>query len=684
MTQEEARKEVEKLTETINYHNRLYYQEHRTEISDFDFDQLLRRLQELEVQFPELLRDDSPTQRVGGEITKEFATIEHRYPMLSLGNTYSEQELRDFDQRVAKGLEGAAYEYFCELKFDGVALSLTYENGRLLRAVTRGDGTRGDDVTANVKTIQSIPLRIADSQAVPPLFEARGEVFLPLKMFQKINAEREDIGEPLLANPRNTASGTLKLQDSSIVAKRRLDCYIYSLMGDESGIKTHEEAIHKLEEWGFNVSQTYRKCATIDDVLKFIHDWETKRLQLPLDTDGVVIKVNRIDQQRLLGFTAKSPRWAIAYKYKAQSAATLLQGVTYQVGRTGAVTPVAELKPVVLAGTTVKRASLHNANEIARLDLRIGDTVFVEKGGEIIPKVTGVDLAARPADSQPLEYISRCPECGTPLVRKEGEAVHYCPNQKGCPPQIQGRIEHFIQRNAMDIESLGPETIAGLLKHGLIRDPADLYSLTFDQLNGLEFSIYSEKKGEAISRSLRDKSARNIVDAIEKSKAQPFENVLFGIGIRYVGKTVAEKLANHFGSMEAIGQASYEQLLDAPEIGEKIAQSVLDFFQNEENRDFVNRLSAAGLQMKCEASAVIVASDKLAGKTFVISGVFKNFERDELKNVIKQNGGKVVSSVSGKLDFLVAGENMGPAKLEKATELGINILSEDDFLKMIN
>ena len=684
MTKEEAQKQVEQLTETINYHNRLYYQEHRTEISDFEFDELLKKLQDLESKFPELLYEDSPTQRVGGAVTKEFETIEHRYPMLSLGNTYSEQELRDFDQRVAKGLEGADYEYFCELKFDGVALSLTYENGKLLRAVTRGDGTKGDDVTTNVKTIRNIPLRLRETEDFPVLFEVRGEVFLPLKMFTRINAEREDIGEPLLANPRNTASGTLKMQDSAVVAKRRLDCYMYSLTGDETGIQTHEEAIKKLEKWGFNVSPTYRKCATIDDVLKFIHDWETKRLELPLDTDGVVIKVNSTHQQRLLGFTAKSPRWAIAYKYKAQSASTRLNGITYQVGRTGAVTPVAELQPVLLAGTTVKRASLHNANEISRLDLRIGDTVFVEKGGEIIPKVTGVDLNLRLPESKAVAYINACPECGTPLERKEGEAVHYCPNTKGCPPQIQGRIEHFIQRNAMNIESLGPETIAGLLRRGLIKDPADIYSLTFDQLNGLEFSISSEKKGEPTVRSLREKSARNIIDAIEKSKNQPFENVLFGMGIRYVGRTVAEKLANHFGSIGAMEQASYEQLLDAPEIGEKIAQSILDFFSKEENRDFVRRLAAGGLRMKSEEGTMVVASDKLAGKSFVISGVFERLERDELKNVIKQNGGKVVSSVSGKLDFLVAGENMGPAKLEKARELGVKIISEEEFFKMIS
>tara|TARA_R110000737_G_scaffold333222_1_gene350714 strand:- start:3603 stop:5657 length:2055 start_codon:yes stop_codon:yes gene_type:complete len=684
MTKEEAREEIARLSQELNYHNRLYYQEHRTEISDFDFDTLLKKLQELEAAFPEFVDENSPTLRVGGTVTKDFETVEHKYPMLSLGNTYSEQELRDFDQRVAKALEGAPYEYFCEMKFDGVALSLTYENGRLSRAVTRGDGTKGDDVTNNARTIHSIPLRLGKDGDYPSAFEVRGEVFLPRKMFDKINAEKEDIGEPLLANPRNTASGTLKQQDSAAVAKRRLDCYVYSLLGVESLIQTHEEAVHLLEKWGFNVSPTYGKCATIDDVLKYIAEWETKRLDLPLDTDGVVIKVNAITQQRLLGFTAKSPRWAIAYKYKTQSAITELLDITYQVGRTGAVTPVAELKPVLLAGTTVKRASLHNANEIARLDLRVGDMVFVEKGGEIIPKVTGVDTAQRKPGSQAVVYLDKCPECGTPLVRTEGEAVHYCPNTDGCPPQIQGRIEHFIQRNAMNIESMGPETIAGLLSHGLIKDPADIYFLTFEQLNGLEFSSYSEKKGDTVTRSLREKSARNIIDAIEKSKEQPFENVLFGMGIRYVGRTVAEKLATHFGGIEEISKASYEQLLEAPEIGERIAQSVIDFFGSGKNADFINKLSAAGLKLKTEGGAFVAASDKLAGQTFVISGVFKGFERDDLKNIIKQNGGKVVSSVSAKLNFLVAGDNMGPAKLEKANELGVKIISEDDFLKMIN
>lgn len=684
MTKEEARIEIESLTKELNYHNLLYYQEHRTEISDFDFDQLLKKLQQLEADFPELLDENSPSLRVGGTVTKEFESVEHKYPMLSLGNTYSEQELRDFDQRVAKGLEGSSYEYFCELKFDGVAISLTYENGLLQRAVTRGDGTKGDNVTANAKTIQSIPIKLSREAGFPALFEVRGEVFLPRKMFDKINAEREDIGEPLLANPRNAASGTLKQQDSAAVARRRLDCYLYSLLGADTGIKTHADAIQLLEKWGFNVSPTYRKCSSIDDVLKYISDWETKRLDLPLDTDGVVIKVNSVDQQRMLGFTAKSPRWAISFKYKTQSACTRLNRITYQVGRTGAVTPVAELQPVLLAGTTVKRASLHNANEIARLDLRVGDMVFVEKGGEIIPKVTGVDLAQRKPDSQSVEYLTACPECHTPLIRKEGEAVHYCPNAGSCPPQIQGRIEHFIQRNAMDIESLGPETISGLLKHGLIADPSDIYFLTYEQLNGLEFSSYSEKKGETTSRSLREKSAQNIIDAIARSKERPFENVLFGMGIRYVGRTVAEKLAQHFGSIEGIQNATLEQLLEAPEIGERIAQSVTDFFTREENKTFVAKLALAGIKLKSEGNTIVVASDKLAGKTFVISGVFKAFERDDLKVVIKQHGGKVVSSVSAKLDYLVAGDNMGPAKLEKATELGVKIISEEEFLTMIS
>lgn len=668
MTSDNAKKEIDELIEKINYHNDLYYQQNRTEISDFEFDKLLEKLQALEKQFPELKRPESPTQRVGGTITKNFATVFHRYPMLSLGNTYSAGELNDFDARVAKGLDGDPYAYFCELKFDGVSISLTYENGILVRGVTRGDGVRGDDVTNNVKTIRNIPLQIRGKN-IPASFEVRGEIFLPKEVFLQINKEREDIGEEKYANARNTASGTMKMQDSTIVAQRKLDCYAYYLLGDESGIETHEEAIKKLEEWGFHVSPTYQKCNTMDEVLAYIEQWETKRMDLPLETDGVVIKVNNIEQQVALGFTAKSPRWAIAYKYKAQSANTKLNGITYQVGRTGAVTPVAELEPVFLAGTTVKRASLHNANEIARLDLRIGDRVFVEKGGEIIPKVTGVDLSQRDTKSVPVQYIDECPECSTKLIRYEGEAAHYCPNIAGCPPQITGRIEHFIQRKAMDLNSLGERTIYQLYALGLVKSPADLYDLTREDVLRLD--------------GYKEKSVKNLLDGIEKSKATPFESVLFAIGIRYVGKTVAEKLARYFKNIDNIAKASQEELLAAPEVGEKIAQSVYQFFQVPENQREIARLKSAGLQFESELKEPVKQSDVLGNKSFVISGVFQRYERDQLQQIIVENGGRILSSVSGKLDYLVAGDNMGPSKREKAEKLGVKIISEDEFEQLL-
>ena len=682
MTAEEARKEIASLTEKINYHNELYYQKSTTEIADYEFDQLLDKLIQLETEFPQFKLEDSPSQRVGGTITKTFETVKHQYPMLSLSNTYSQEELRDFDKRVVKGLtEGEDYEYFCELKFDGVALSLIYENGLLKRAVTRGDGTQGDDITTNVKTIRTIPLKLKTKTS--DLFEVRGEAFIPKKEFERINLEREDIGEERLANPRNAASGTLKMQDSSVVARRKLDCYLYHLLDNTETAKTHSASILQLEQWGFNVSPTYRKCKNIEEVLTYIDEWEHKRHELPVETDGIVIKVDQISQQERLGSTAKSPRWAIAYKYKAETATTLLESITYQVGRTGAITPVANLKPVLLAGTTVKRASLHNANEIARLDLRIGDTVAVEKGGEIIPKVTDTDLTKRPASSEPITYITHCPECATALIRKEGEAAHYCPNVDGCPPQILGRIEHFIQRKAMDTDSLGPETIKGLLDNQLIRTYADLYDLDYDNLNGLEFQIYSEKKGDYTVRSLREKSANNIIQAIQQSKQVPFERVLFALGIRYVGKTVAEKLAEHFENIENLQSADFEKLINVNEIGDRIAESVIDFFSNDENKALVKKLKDAGLQMAIEQKEIILESDHLKDKTFVISGVFSRFSREELKEKIKTNGGKVISSISGKLDYLLAGEKMGPAKLEKATKLEIKIISEDDFLNMI-
>lgn len=669
MTPDEAKKKIETLTEKINYHNDLYYQQSRTQISDLEFDKLLENLLSLEKEFPQFKSPESPTQRVGGTITKAFATVYHKYPMLSLSNTYSQKELEDFDARVAKGLEGESYEYFCELKFDGVSISLTYENGKLTRGVTRGDGVRGDDVTANVKTIRSIPLGIK-GKAIPPLFEVRGEVFLPKEVFIQLNKEREDIGEERYANARNTASGTMKMQDSSEVARRKLDCFVYYLLGDETGLDTHEESIHKLESWKFNVSPTYKKCKNIAKVLEYINHWETKRQELPLETDGVVIKVNNLEQQQLLGYTAKSPRWAIAYKYKAQNMSTRLNGVTYQVGRTGAVTPVAELEPIFLAGTTVKRASLHNANEIARLDLHIGDYVFVEKGGEIIPKVTGVDVDKRSDNMKPVVYITKCPECNTKLIRVEGEAAFYCPNITGCPPQIKGRIEHFIQRKAMDIDSLGERTIHQLYELGLVKSPADLYDLKREDILRLD--------------GYKDKSVINLLDGINKSKSVPFESVLFGIGIRYVGKTVAEKLARYFKSIDKIASASVEDLLAAPEIGEKIAESVFEFFQNPENQLEIKRLKDSGLQFKSDAKEPEKESDVLGGKSFVISGTFERYERDQLQEIILKNGGRILSGVSGKLDFLLAGDNMGPSKLAKAEKLGVKILSEKDFEKLLN
>ncbi|MCR9253442.1 MAG: NAD-dependent DNA ligase LigA [bacterium] len=680
MTKAEAQAEIESLSEKVRYHNHLYYQESKSEISDFDFDQLLKKLIDLETQFPEFLKEDSPSQRVGGAITKSFNTVEHEYPMLSLGNTYSVEEIQDFDGRVKKNLGHDDYEYFCELKFDGVALSVKYENGVLKQAVTRGDGVRGDDITTNAKTIRTLPLRLTKGE-FPERFEVRGEVFMPNKVFENLNKEREEIGEERLANPRNTASGTLKMQDSAIVSKRKLDCYLYALYGVD--VDTHETAIKSLESWGFNVSPTYRKCQTIQQVIDYINEWEHKRHDLPLETDGIVIKVNSLAHQSELGFTAKSPRWAISYKYKAESAITKLKDITYQVGRTGAITPVAELEPVLLAGTTVKRASLHNANEIARLGLRIGDMVSVEKGGEIIPKVTAVDLASRSADSVEFNYTETCPECGTHLIRKEGEAVHYCPNVTGCPPQILGRIEHFIHRKSMNIESLGPETLRGLLDRELINNYADLYHLTFEQLNGLAFEVYSEKKGESSTRSLREKSAKNIIASIEKSKENPFESVLFSLGIRYVGKTVAEKLAQHFKSIDALMAASQEQLVDAHEIGERIAASVIEFFSEEKNVALVESLKTSGLNFELVEKESTQVSDALDGKTFVISGVFTKYGRDELKAIIQDHGGKIVSSISGKLDFLVAGDKMGPSKLEKATKLGTKIISEEEFEEMI-
>ena len=668
MTAAEAQQTINTLTQQINHHNHQYYQENQSDISDYAFDQLLEELIRLEEAFPQFRYPDSPSQRVGGTITKEFATVFHQYPMLSLSNTYSPDELQEFDQRVAKALGERSYEYVCELKFDGVALSLRYEDGVLTLAATRGDGVRGDDITHNARTIRTLPLRVQGDN-IPDRFEVRGEVFMPRSAFERLNEEREAAGEALLANPRNTTSGTLKMQDSSVVAQRRLDCYLYSLAAEGEVAPTHEAAIHQLEAWGFQVSPTYRKCSTIEEVFEYISTWEEKRLALPLDTDGVVVKVNSLQQQRILGNTAKSPRWAIAYKYQAEAARTPLVSIDFQVGRTGAITPVANLEPVLLAGTVVKRASLHNSNEIARLDLHYGDTVLVKKGGEIIPKITGVDQRRRPVNASPVVYIAHCPACNTPLIREEGEAIHFCPNATGCPPQIKGSIEHFIQRNAMNIDSMGKETVAAFYEHGLVHDVADLYQLSYDDVYALE--------------GFKEVSTQNILDGIEASKQQPFANVLFALGIRYVGRTVAGKLAQHFGNIDRLAEATAEQLVEVPEIGDRIAQSVVAYFQNEQKQLLIQRLREAGVSLAVVAEDSRIESERFMGKSFVISGVFKNFSREEVKEKVRSNGGQIVSAVSGKLDYLLAGDNMGPAKRQKAEKLGIAILSEDEFLTML-
>ena len=669
MDRKQAKKEVLELIDKINYYNNKYYQEDISEISDYEFDQLLEKLSRLESEFPEYKYDYSPTQRVGGTVTKNFATVYHKFPMLSLGNTYSEDEIREFDKRIHKTIDNEDVEYICELKFDGVAISIKYEQGILTQAVTRGDGEKGDDVTANVRTIRNLPLKLKGTN-FPDLFEVRGEVFMPHKVFDQLNIERNKNDEPLLANPRNTASGTLKMQDSSIVAKRKLNCYLYGLLGDNTGVDTHFDALSKLSEWGFNTSKTYSKCKDVTGIFEFIRKWEFKRNDLPLDTDGIVIKVNSYDLQQKLGYTSKFPRWAIAYKYKAQNAVTKLNGITYQVGRTGSITPVAQLEPVVLAGTTVKRASLHNANEIERLEIKIGDYVFIEKGGEIIPKITGVDYTKRGNDTTDIHFLTNCPECGTPLIRIEGEANHYCPNSENCPPQIMGKIEHFIQRNAMDINSLGEKTISALYNNDLVKNVADLYSLTAEDVMKLE--------------GFKELSTKNLLDGIENSKNRPFENVLFGLGIRYVGRTVAEKLASHFKNIDHIKDATFENLIEAPEIGQKIAESIIEHFSKIENIELIENLRKHGLNLQVQEDIENEDTDRpFEGKGFVVSGVFQNFGREELKTLIKKHGGKVLSSVSSKLDFLIAGEKMGPAKLKKASDLGIQIISEAEFMEML-
>ncbi|WP_254411241.1 NAD-dependent DNA ligase LigA [Dyadobacter diqingensis] len=687
---------INELIQKIDHYNFQYYQESISEISDFDFDQLLKELAKLENEYPEFKRSDSPTQRVGGTITKNFNTVTHRYPMLSLDNTYNEQELRDFDERVRKGLDGEAYEYICELKFDGISLSFTYENGVLVRGVTRGDGTRGDEITNNVKTIKSLPLRVKSTE-IPPVFEIRGEGFMPFQSFQKLNEDMEALGVNAYANPRNAASGSFKLQDSAETARRALDCYIYSFLSDETVFASHEESLLALKSWGFNTSPGWRKVDNIDDVIAYIHEWEEKRATLPLATDGIVIKINSFEQQRELGFTAKSPRWAISFKYKAENKPAVLRYVNFQVGRTGNVTPVANLcaesermvpynkvKGVHLSGTYVKRATLHNANELERLNVQLGDTVFVEKSGEIIPKITGVDVTKRELFvTEPIVFPTNCPECGSLLARNEGEVAYYCPNDSACPPQLKGRIEHFIHRKAMNIDSLGEGKIEVLFDNQLLRTPADLYDLTYEKLLGLEKNIVNEETGKTKKISFREKTVENILKGLETSKTAPFKNVLFGLGIRFVGATVAEKLAAYFKNITALRAATLEELVAVPEIGGRIAQSVIAYFSVEENQQVMERLEKAGLQMSTDDKPVEMESTMLEGKTFVISGVFVNFERDDLKHKIESNGGRVLSGVSGKLNYLLAGDNMGPSKLEKARKLGVTILSEEEFLGMI-
>lgn len=679
MSDQKTKNRIDELTDKLNYYTHRYYQEDTSEISDQQFDLLLKELEQLEQENPSLKRADSPTQRVGGAIIKSFDTVYHKYPMLSLSNTYSEEELIDFDGRVKKHLVEESFEYFCELKFDGVALSVTYENGKITQGITRGDGEKGDDITQNAKTIRTLPLNI-QSKNFPSTFEVRGEAFMPKDVFTDLNKKRKKDGEAELANPRNTTSGTLKMQDSSVVASRKIDLYVYGLYGEKLPVKTHQDSIELLKSMHFNVSPTYKKCTNIEEVMAYIHEWETKRHELPVETDGIVIKVNSLGQQERLGYTAKSPRWAIAYKYKSESAETTLLRITYQVGRTGSITPVAELEPVLLAGTTVKRASLHNSNEIERLDVRKGDKVFVEKGGEIIPKITGVNIDKRERNPSKTVFIVHCPECGTELIREENEANHYCPNQKECPPQVSGRIEHFISRHALKIETLGPRTVKGLIKAGLIINPADLFELTYDQLYGL---VLAEEEGKSKGRSIQEKTANNILQSIENSKATPFEDVLYGLGIRYVGRTVAEKLVDHFGNIERLMAATMEELMEVPEIGERIAASLISFFEDSANVKIIERLAESGLHLKADNKNQEISNSKLSGRTFVVTGTFETFSREELKKLIKSQGGKVGSSLSNKTDFLVAGANMGPAKKTKAEDLGIKLLSESEFNKMI-
>ena len=690
----DEKQRIMQLRRELHEHNYKYYVLNQPTISDQDFDFLMKELQELEARHPELDDPNSPSQRVGSDLNQEFQQVKHKRPMLSLSNTYNEQDVREWFDSVTRGLGGEPFEVCCEMKYDGLSISLHYENGRLVQAVTRGDGVQGDDVTANVKTIRSIPLVLSPSSSstyinkvsaepqlfpveeeqtgYPASFEIRGEILMPWKSFERLNAEREAAEEPLFANPRNAASGTLKSQKSEVVAQRGLDAYLYYLLGDEVPFDGHYENLMAARSWGFQIvpkaDNCIRKVKTVEEIFDFINYWDKERKNLPVATDGIVLKVNSQRQQRALGFTAKSPRWAIAYKFKAERACTRLIDVTYQVGRTGAVTPVANMEPVQLAGTTVKRATLNNEDFIKSFDLHLGDYVYVEKGGEIIPKIVGVDIEQRPIVAQPVQFITRCPECGTPLVRIEGEAVHYCPNDAGCPPQIKGRIEHFISRRAMNIDSLGPETVDDYYRQGLIHNIADLYTIDVQQING---------------DGSREKSARKIIGSIEASKQVPFERVVFALGIRFVGETSARLLARHFKNIDALMSATIEELQEVEGIGEVMARSVKNYFQNPQNLAIVERLRRYGLQMSLSEEQMSASSDLLAGKSIVISGVFEHQSRDEYKQIIEQNGGKNVGSISGKTSFILAGDNMGPSKLQKAEKLGIPIVSEEEFLKMI-
>ena len=686
----DEKQRIEQLRRELHEHNYKYYVLNQPEISDYDFDQLMHELQDLEARHPEMADPNSPTQRVGSDLQSEFRQVVHKYPMLSLANTYSEQDVRDWYESVRKGLAGEPFEVCCEMKYDGLSISLTYVDGRLTQAVTRGDGVRGDDVTQNVKTIKSIPL---ETRGLPPReFEIRGEILMPWASFERLNREREAAEEPLFANPRNAASGTLKSLDSRVVANRQLDAYLYYLLGEELPADGHYENLEAARSWGFKISEGMKKVRTVEEIIDFINFWDTERKNLPVATDGIVLKVNSLRQQRALGFTAKSPRWAIAYKFKAERACTELLEVTYQVGRTGAVTPVANMAPVQLAGTTVRRATLNNEDFIRSFDLHIGDHVYVEKGGEIIPKIVGVDIDQRPIIAQPVQFIKRCPECGTPLVKIDNgklkmensvaaansslftlhsslTSAWYCPNDTGCPPQIKGRIEHFVARKAMNIIGLGPEIIEDYYRRKLIRNIADLYTIDVQQING---------------DGSRNKSAQNIVNSIQKSKEVPFERVVFALGIRFVGETSARLLARHFKSMDALMAAGLDELQEVEGIGEVMAKSIISYFHNEQNREIVERLRGYGLQFELSQEQTAAQSDKLAGQSVVISGVFQHHSRDEYKLMIEQNGGKNVGSISSKTSFILAGENMGPSKLQKAEKLGIRIVSEDEFLEMLN